>query len=287
MDGAVLASAQAAATGQFATRWRLPSFAYTAVVFNQATASSPFRDTRVREALALGIDRAALLRALGADAVNAAGLEPAASWAYVATLPQKLQLAQARALLSQAGYSGLLFNLLVPADPLAQRAATELARQWAGMGVVAQLRVSPLETLVQQRLATGSFEAVLLPVNVGPDPDVSAFWASPQAGGALNFSGAPADPFFDADLSQARVDMSRSVRLALYADAAMRFASLLPGIPLYSPVVTWVTTARVRTVGGPSGHLPLATGLRPDRFAWLASWTVLTARIYPGETPPP
>jgi hypothetical protein len=141
----------------------------------------------------------------------------------------------------------------------------------------------PLDTLVRQHLATGSYQAALLPINVGPDPDVSAFWASPGAGGVLNFTGAPADTFFDADLTQGRLTSVRAVRQGLYGDAGIRFALLLPGLPLYSPVATWVTGARVRGLQ----PVTFSSGLPGDRFAGVTSWTVLKARVYPGETPPP
>ncbi|MCX5744961.1 MAG: ABC transporter substrate-binding protein [Proteobacteria bacterium] len=80
-----------------------PSVILTYLMMNNAVA--PFTDVRVRRAIALALDRPAIIRAkLGGRAVLATGLLPPAHWAYNGEVARyDRDLAKARQLLDEAG----------------------------------------------------------------------------------------------------------------------------------------------------------------------------------------
>ena len=118
----------------------LTYLAPTAIIFLINAQSGPGMDARVRRALNLGIDRAALVR----DVLHGAGqpLHGFVSPVHVGSDPDapdyRLDRAEARRLLADAGYeAGLTLQLFCPTrlPDEAQKLAAEVGRQLAEIGV--------------------------------------------------------------------------------------------------------------------------------------------------------
>lgn len=126
---------------------RLETLSPVAIIYLLNAARGPLADTRIRLALALAIDREALITAAVAGAARplhgfvsplhfGAGTDPA---------PAR-DLAAARALLAQAGYpNGLTLDLDCPTrlPDEAERLTAALAGQLAGIGIALRVHIHP------------------------------------------------------------------------------------------------------------------------------------------------
>lgn len=164
-------------------------------------------DPGLRSALALAVDREALVRAVAPGRARPLFSHfPAGLW-YEPQLPAPTPNAEtAREQLARLGWlpdgdhlrrqgRPLAFSLMVP-EGNAQRLALAqaLAGQWRALGADVRLEPVPAAALVSDRLATGQFDAVLLGHADTPDWDVAEWWHSRR--GSLNFTGT-ADPRLD------------------------------------------------------------------------------------------
>lgn len=164
-------------------------------------------DPGLRAALALAVDRAALVREVAPGRARPLFSHfPVGLW-YEPALPEpSANAVAAREQLARLGWlpdggqlrrqgRPLEFSLLVP-EGNAQRLALAqaLAGQWRALGAEVRVEPVPAADWVGTRLATGQFDAVLLGRAGTLDWDVSADWHSRR--GSLNFSGA-ADPRLD------------------------------------------------------------------------------------------
>lgn len=181
MSPAVLAGA--ARTG----RARLQSadgIALTYLGFNLR--KTPFDQPAVRRALALGIDRPAVIATLlGGLARPADGLFAPGHWAR-ADLPQlPFDPAQAQRLLDQAGLQPdatgirLRVELKVSTSRLRRQLARALADQWRQIGVDAQVRPFELSTFLAD-VRAGRFEMFMLQLPEPFEPDQLAWMLHSQ-----------------------------------------------------------------------------------------------------------
>jgi peptide/nickel transport system substrate-binding protein len=123
----------------------------------------PFRDARVRRALAMAIDRDQLIEALlFGYGEPAAGMIP--SWSPVdpAIEPVPFDPAGARALLAEAGWTAgpdgvlqrngqpLRFTIITSEDRLRQDISVVIQQQLRQVGVAAEVRAMEFQTLLQQ-----------------------------------------------------------------------------------------------------------------------------------------
>lgn len=174
------------------------------------TRSPRLASPALREALALAVDRDALIsELLGGQGRPAEGLFQPGIWFDPQLPPLRHDPGQAREKLIAAGWlqdvAGLArqgaqpleFDLLVTAGH-AQREqlAQLLAWQWSRLGARVTITRVPPERLVSGHLAPGRFDAVLLGLDYTPDWDPSEFWHSRARGQGLNFAGV-ADPQLD------------------------------------------------------------------------------------------
>jgi hypothetical protein len=164
-------------------------------------------DPKLRAALALAVDREALVREVAPGRARPLFSHfPVGLW-FEPQLPAPATNAEtALEQLARLGWlpdggklrrqgRPLEFSLIVP-EGNAQRLALAkaLAGQWRALGAKVRVEPVPADGLVNERLATGQFDAVLLGRAGTLDWDVSADWHSRR--GSLNFSGA-ADPRLD------------------------------------------------------------------------------------------
>lgn len=225
-------------------------------------------DVRVRRALALAIDRRALIAAkfLG-FAEPASSFIPSGHWAYAPDTPRyAFDPARARALLEEAGLRG------TPRATLVLRCGSERFRVSIARAIAAMLADVGLHVVVQPtEMATlladldrGRFELTTLQFPELIEPHVlSWFFASDRIPGQGR-EGANrwrfADTQLDAALERGRSSLDREQRRAAYADAQRRLAEQLPVVPLWHEAVVAVRSARAPAVVVP----------RDGRFATLA-----------------
>lgn len=201
---------------------------------------NPFRDVRVRKALALATDRNVIAEKI------LSGYGTAASQVFPEGLPgtslnlkaQAPDYDAAKALLSKAGYpDGFNVVLAGPAGryPGDSDSLQAIAQSWARIGILVQPQASPFSVFNTKR-AAGEY-AVWYGGTSGEAVDVilQALLASPdkeRGTGALNF-GHYRNPSFDALLAKAEGIEDDEERNAALAEATELALKDQPIIPLY------------------------------------------------------
>jgi len=226
----------------------------------------PTADPRVRRALCHAIDRTSIVQnKLAGLARPATGLLPATHWAYAAAPPCDYDPVLAERLLDEAGYARrgpdgmrLHLTLKTSTDRLRRTLALVVQAELRAVGV--SLEVQPLEFGVFFRdVRRGNFELAQLKWASVIEPDLMrAAFASDQipeeANGFTGFNrGAFRDGPLDALLERAS-EVDPAERAALYAQAQVREAEVLPILPLWHEDVVSVVSSRVR------GYVPSTHG---------------------------
>jgi len=278
---------------------------HSLIYLNHASETAPFfAEREVRQALMYALDRQALIdNVLDGQGIVAQSPVMANSWAFTPTLAAyTYDPAQAIALLQKAGWQAsgpvtspaltatasitpavqawfkegrtLSFSLLVPDDPERIAIATEIARQWALVGI--QANVEPVVTgFVNERLTPRHYQAALVELDltfVG-DPDPYPFWhqnyVEPPG---QNYAGYNSREMSEI-LETARLIPDPQTRKQWYVKFQTLFAQDAPAIMLYQPTFTYAIDHNVRGV-----HVgPI---VRPgDRFLGIADWYVRLRRV--------
>jgi peptide/nickel transport system substrate-binding protein len=241
-------------------------------------------DARVRRAIALAVDRRALVGGpLHEVATPAYGPVPAYSWAYQPSVEFLPDEATARRLLEEAGWVGspvrsrngrsLELQLAEAADDRHIAIAELLRRQLEPLGFrIAVQPVDPLD-LYRERLLPRSYDMALVNVWLGSvDPDPYPFWHSSQREPGFNFAQYQS-PAADAALIAARSNGDPAQRLAALATFQAQWVADTPSIVLASPLLTYAMPTTLRGV---------RLGVVPEpsaRFQHLAEWHLRTTRV--------
>jgi peptide/nickel transport system substrate-binding protein len=267
---------------------RLPQMGF--VLFNLSSADVPFlQEPDIRRALMLGLNRPRIINTIlqGQAVVSDSPILPG-SWAYFESAEHfEYDPDAAAVLLKGEGYiipsSGsevlekdgipLAFTMVHPDDAIHTQIAEAIQTQWARIGVRVDLQPQPYDQLVLTTLASRSFQAALVDLNLSrsPDPDPYPFWHQAEAVGGQNYSGwdhRAASEY----LEQARVTADYSLRAKLYRNFQVIFSKELPALPLYVPVYSYGVDSQVQGVQvGPLFE-------SSDRFDTFPSWFLLTRR---------
>jgi hypothetical protein len=219
--------------GRFALH-DLVASAYNTVYLD--TRAPLFSDDAVRLALWRGINPQSLIddAAGGRGEPSDTGI-PHRSWAYSPVEVPSFDPGAAASALEAAGWSRgrdgvrrkgdtrFAFTLSTTNDPQRVAVAENLARQWRAIG--AEVEVEPLaaSTFIDEHLLPRKFQAALVAVDPGPDPDPYPFWHSSQIAmpgrNLANYS----DPSMDDVLERARTtDTARRIGLTLFEDTSSR-----------------------------------------------------------------
>jgi peptide/nickel transport system substrate-binding protein len=232
------------------------------------------RDRRVREAIALAIDRAALVRAvLGGNARLASGLLTPEHWAYADVPQHRPDPRRARRLLDRAGWPDPdgngprpRFRLIYKTSsvPVRRRLAEAIQAQLADVGIAVEVRSYEWGTLYAD-LRAGRFELAAMSWVGVSEPDLYFLWLHssmiPPAG--LN-RGYWRNAVTDRLTAQGRAETDPARRRAVYGRLQRRAAHDLPAIPLWWEDRLVVHTQRL------IGFEPTASGdLRGLAFARL------------------
>jgi peptide/nickel transport system substrate-binding protein len=211
----------------------------------------PFDDVRVRQAIAMAIDRDVIAEAaqFGAAAANQTAIPDGSFWYfdYAPFTPGDIDGAQT--LLDEAGVSDLTVEFLVTSDfPETVTQAQVIASQLEPLGITVEIADVDFSTWLA-REGDGDFDAFMLSWVGNIDPD-DFYYAQHHSEGGFNFQGY-ANEEVDGYLDAARVETDQDARKALYDQAATIIVDEASYIYLYNPenVQAWspnVTGYQVR-----------------------------------------
>ncbi len=206
------------------------------------TDKPPFNQLKVRQALAMAINRRKLLDAIFYDTADEAdSLLPASSWAHNPNLvPYPFDPARARQLLAEAGYpDGFTMTLWVPPisrayNPDPMKTAQLIQSDLKDVGI--RLRILQLKSFqMQQRLARGQQDAVLqswVANTMDPDNVYRPLLSCQAKQHNTNNYSSWCHPHFDLLLDKAIASNRLVDRIADYQQAEALIKQEVPLIPL-------------------------------------------------------
>lgn len=234
---------------------------YSALFFNLGeTGAAALKSREVRQAVAYGLDRAALVdNVLNGQGVEFEGPYLPDNWASRPDLMTTFshQPDTAGSLLDTAGWTGAGTRLregvplvlrLVTIDRPEQRAvAEEIAGQLSRIGVEAQLTFLPDIDSFRQTLAERNYDIALVEITPPNDPDLYDFWSQEAMIRGQNFSGWNNRRASEA-LEAGRQLFNQGERVPYYEAFLRQFDSDLPALTLYQHVTTYLLSEEVKQV---------------------------------------
>ncbi len=220
-----------------------PSVILTYMLLNNLDPA--LKDKRVRQAIALAIDRPAIVSAkYGGRAVLATGVLPPAHWCYEGNVAHwDHDLARARALLDEAGLrpdaSGVRLRLVykTSADAFRVTIARVLAAQLAEVGIAVEVRSFEFATFFAD-VKKGNYQIATMQSPEITEPDFllwffhSSRWPTtkdPDGSNRWRYRNETVDRL----VMDARSELDPAKRKAMYAEVQRIVADELPIIPLW------------------------------------------------------
>ncbi|GAC1369350.1 MAG: peptide ABC transporter substrate-binding protein [Candidatus Saccharimonadales bacterium] len=162
----------------------------------------------------------------------------------------------------------LSFQLVTLSGGELERAAGEIKRQWAPLGIELKVNSVSRDQLQQTYMRPRNFQMLLYGINLGSDPDVYSFWHSTQAKDpGVNLSGYTS---IDADraLEAGRLKSDPQVREGKYDAFLKAWNADMPAAVLYQSSYTYGTRDNVTGISARRLVVPA------DRFYDVQKWTV-------------
>lgn len=255
--------------------------AFLALYLNNGQAQ--FEDERVRRAINLVLDRAALVEGnlLGLATPSASPIAPG-TWAYDATYDHTSpDVEEARRLLAEAGWephpaTGILvrqgsefrFTIRTDNDPARMALAAAVANQLEGIGIKVTVASTPFSVLRRDFLEERRYDAAVVGWDQGPDPDPYEGWHSSQAGSnGVNIANY-ADVVADSLIAQGRTATDPAVRKEAYRQFQEIWQEQAPSVIIAYPHLLYAHTNRLQ---GPGAGVLFAPA---DRFFDIHLWTM-------------
>jgi peptide/nickel transport system substrate-binding protein len=257
----------------------------TTLIYNwEADDRRIFADRRVRQALSFSINQQEIIeRHITNDVTFADSPLIPGSWAYTPNANWYIfDMAQATQLMDTANITPpepisdteveqaittdalYTFSILFQDTATLTNIATDIRNQWQQLGFDVSVE-SVSEDVLYERLATGDFQAAVVTLPIGSDPDVYRYWHAGQAGNAQNYGRVNNNEVAEL-LEIARGDNNGLNRTMVYEQFQERFAEQAIAIPLYYPLYTLVTRNHIE--GVKLGFL----GTSADRFRNIQDW---------------
>jgi len=240
----------------------------TRVVLNQTLPK--LADIRVRRALALAVDRQAIVKnILRTGEMPAYGLVPPVAPGYAGAEldfkaePMPERLTEARALLKAAGYSEanpLSFVLSQRAGSANKRVVVALANMWAKIGVKTELRFADV-SMYYGELRKLNYEVALTGAAWPPDPEHFLNEMHPKS--PQNYSRYDSKAFNDTLARASRIP-ERGARYAAFREAEAIALKDVAIIPLYFNVNTNIVAPHL------NGYRDNGRDLHPTRLLRVA-----------------
>lgn len=221
-----------------------------------------FGDARVRRAISVGLDRAAMLKNIF-DTLGTLGVGPySTGLADTSVKPPAFDRVAAAALLDSAGWKAgadgmrskggrpLAFTLMVPtSSSFRMRYAVLIQEQLKALGIKADIESLEINAFLQKQTAR-TFDAALMGAAADPSPGaMKQSWATAgMAKGGQNYL-AYSNPVFDAliDSTSASFDAAKSRQY--YHRAIQTLMNDAPGVWLYDVLTMAGIHKRIRPVG--------------------------------------
>lgn len=252
---------------------------FYALAFN--TKRAPFDDVKVRQAIAMGLDRSELVNAFQPPQFPLGMSLLPTFWAAPQQTMPVFDLARARQGLADAGWRDtdgdgfvekdgktLEVTLWAEAEKPESELTVQLVRaQLAKVGVRAVVKLTE-HILFLTRVFLHEFDLALVPFNIPLDPDQHYFWSAGdvEPGFGLNvtgYSNTAVDTALTAGNSAARCDMI--ARKNAYAPVFQQVNSDMPMVFLFAPVQT-------------ASHDEKVAGVNPSPFAG-TFWNINTWEV--------
>lgn len=263
----------------------LPTNDFTALFLNVRSAKAFFRDRAVRQAIATAIDRGKVLEVAADGRGNVADeFVPSTSWAFVRDVPRTIfSAAEAKAQLDAAGWTdhdgdgtrdkggvALSFSISTSDEPARIAAARQIADDLGNVGLTVDVRAASFAELVDRVARQRDFDALLVGITVGNDPDPYPFFHSSQMNDpGDNFSGY-STLAMDRLLEQARRTVDQAKRRELFAQVWNAIATDVPVVFLYYSDYLYAQSRSVH------GFRVAPVNDPPQRFWNVEDWYVKT-----------
>src|SRR5581483_10175612 len=219
-----------------------PSNDYWYLTLNEAR--PPFSDVQVRQAIAYGIDRDAIVQATsyGTAVANQLAIPKGSPW-YTDYHRYSRDVTKAKSLLAQAGVKDLTLEMMATTQyPQTVTAAQIIADNLAAVGITVKIHTVDFATWLDEQ-NKGNFDMLMMGWLGNIDPD-DFYYTQQHTGGKSNaqkFS----DPQVDALLDAGRTETNREIRKDDYAKAATIIADQASYIYLYNPSVIQAWSKRL------------------------------------------
>lgn len=265
-----------------------------AVFFNQSQAPV-FADLAVRKALALAVDKQAIInKVLAGYGVAIDSPIPPVSLGYKNSVPEsphEERLAAARALLTNAGWkydessnswtkkskketTTLRFALSTSEASELKTVAQELKASWAELGVPVDVRVFATGDLKETVVRPRKFDALFFGQVLGRDGDPYPFWHSSQRlDPGLNIA-SYTNQRVDKILNDARTETDHAKRISYYESFKNEIAKDTPAVFIYAPEFLYVVPKDVQGLKLGSITVP------SERFLNIYEWYINTDGIW-------
>ncbi|HEX2214344.1 MAG TPA: ABC transporter substrate-binding protein [Mycobacterium sp.] len=204
-------------------------------------AREPWNDVRVRQAVAYGIDRDAIVTATsyGTAAANQLAIPEGNPW-YTEYDRYRYDIDTAERLLTDAGIQGADMDMLVTSEyPETVTAAQVIADNLAPLGITVDIRTVDFATWLDEQ-NSGNFDMLMMGWLGNIDPD-DFYYAQHHTNGTSNAQ-KYSNPQVDRLLDAGRVETNRPAREEIYDRAATIIADQVSYIYLYNPstIQAWV-----------------------------------------------
>jgi len=244
-------------------------------------------DQRVREALILGLDRAAISQSLfaGRQPVADSFMNPL-DLGYTADIPRyRHDPARADALLEASGWAKgpdglrrnaqgqkLSFELMTTAGNRSRELVEQvLQSQWRRIGVDTRIKNEPARVLFGETLPHRRFDMAMYAWISSPENVPRSILHSSEIPGAANgFVGQNATGFASPEMNRLidalEIELDPHARKTLWADAQRLYATQLPSLPLYFRSDVFILPKWL------AGVRP--TGNQSPTTLWITDWSV-------------